>query len=56
MLGGMTEDITGLYRALNKYECVLQYTRSGRVALTRSTVEQVTDFLEKQEKKALGNL
>jgi acetolactate synthase-1/3 small subunit len=56
MLGGMTEDITDLYYALNKFNCVLQYTRSGRVAVTRSTVELVTDFLEKQEqKKTAGN-
>ena len=46
MLGGMTEDITALYYELDKYHCVLQYNRSGRVAVTRSTVEQVTDFLE----------
>ncbi|MBO5601521.1 MAG: acetolactate synthase small subunit, partial [Prevotella sp.] len=45
MLSGMTEDITALYYALNKYNCVLQYTRSGRIAVTRSTVEQVSDFL-----------
>ncbi|MCR4852098.1 MAG: acetolactate synthase small subunit [Prevotella sp.] len=51
MLGGLTDEITNLYYALDKYHCVLQYTRSGRVAVTRSTVEQVTDFLEKQEKK-----
>ena len=51
MLGGMTEEITDLYLALDKFNCVLQYTRSGRVAVTRSTVEQVTDFLEKQEQK-----
>lgn len=54
MLGGQTEEITKLFRALDQYGCVLQYTRSGRVAVTRSTVEQVTDFLEQQEiKRAL---
>lgn len=51
MLSGMTEDITALYYALNKYNCVLQYTRSGRIAVTRSTVEQVSDFLEEQERR-----
>ena len=51
MLSGMTEDITALYYALNKYNCVLQYTRSGRIAVTRSTVEQVSDFLEEQEQR-----
>lgn len=50
MLSGMTEDITGLYYALDKFNCLLQYTRSGRIAITRSTVEQVSDFLDLQEK------
>ncbi len=49
MLSGKTEDITALYYALDKFNCVLQYTRSGRIAVTRSTVEQVSDFLEEQE-------
>ena len=51
MLAGMTEDITALYFALNSFNCVLQYTRSGRIAVTRSTVEQVSDFLEDQERR-----
>lgn len=50
MLGGMTEDITGLYYTLDKFNCLLQYTRSGRVAITRSKVEEVSDFLERQER------
>jgi len=50
MLSGITEDITGLYYALDKLGCLLQYTRSGRIAVTRSTVEQVSDFLEEQER------
>lgn len=49
MLSGMTEEITGLYYTLAKFNCMLQYTRSGRIAITRSTVEEVSDFLEKQE-------
>lgn len=49
MLSSVTEDIQSLFYELDKYGCVLQYTRSGRIALTRSTVEQVSDFLEKQE-------
>ena len=50
MLSGKTEEITDLYFALDKLGCVLQYTRSGRIAVTRSPVEQVSDFLEEQEK------
>ncbi len=52
-LSGLTEDIMGLYFALDKYDCVLQYTRSGRIAITRSKVEEVCDFLKKQEKNRL---
>ncbi len=50
MLGGMTEDITNLYYKLDDFGCLLQYTRSGRIAITRSFVESVSEFLEEQEK------
>ena len=53
ILSSVTEDITNLYFALEKFDCVLQYTRSGRIAITRSTVEQVSDFLDMQEKNRL---
>ncbi len=49
MKNGKTEDILNLYYALNEYGCVLQYTRSGRIAVTRSTQEQVSEFLEERE-------
>ena len=55
MLSGVTEDITALYFALDKFNCVLQYTRSGRIAITRSTVEQVSDFPEMQEQNRKKN-
>ena len=50
MKNGKTEDILNLYYALNEFGCVLQYTRSGRIAVTRSTQEQVSEFLEQREK------
>jgi len=56
MLGGMTEDITNLYFTLDKFNCLLQYTRSGRVAITRSKVEEVSDFLEWQETNRIRNV
>ena len=49
MKHGITEDIISLYRALDKFDCVLQYTRSGRIAVTRGTQEQVSEFLEQRE-------
>jgi acetolactate synthase-1/3 small subunit len=51
MKNGKTDDILSLYHELNLYGCVLQYTRSGRIAVTRSTQEQVSEFLEKREQE-----
>jgi len=48
---GVTEDIVSLYRALDAFDCVLQYTRSGRIAVTRGMQEQVSEFLEEREKQ-----
>ena len=36
MKHGVTEDIISLFRALDTFGCVLQYTRSGRIAVTQS--------------------
>ena len=47
---GVTDDIIELFRALDKFGCVLQYTRSGRIAVTRGMQEQVSEFLEQREK------
>ena len=49
MKNGRTDDIISLYHALNEFGCVLQYTRSGRIAVTRGTQEQVSEFLEERE-------
>lgn len=50
-LAGVTEDITSLYNKLNEFGCVLQYSRSGRIAVTRSFEEPVTDFLVGTERQ-----
>lgn len=49
MKHGVTEDIISLFRALDTFGCVLQYTRSGRIAVTRGMVEQVSEFLDQRE-------
>ncbi len=46
---GITDDIISLYRALDEFGCVLQYTRSGRIAVTRGMQEEVSKFLELRE-------
>ena len=50
LLAGLTEDISDLFNLLNDFGCLLQYTRSGRIAVTRSTEEKISDYLETQEK------
>ena len=49
MKSGKTDDIIELFRALDAFDCVLQYTRSGRIAVTRGMQEQVSAFLEERE-------
>ena len=49
MKHGVTEQVIQLYRALDEFGCVLQYTRSGRIAVTRGKQEEVSKFLEQRE-------
>ena len=49
LLNGLTEDIISLYNQLDAFGCILQYTRSGRIAVTRSFDEPVSVFLNRQE-------
>ena len=51
LLAGLTEDVTDLYDCLNNFGCLLQYSRSGRIAVTRSFDEQVSDYLYQEENK-----
>lgn len=46
LLAGLTEDITDLYSKLNAFGCLLQYTRSGRIAVTRSVEEPITELIQ----------
>ena len=48
---GMSEDITGLYEELKEMDCVLQFVRSGRVAITKSNFERVNEYLDYREEK-----
>lgn len=49
MQTGLTEDIADLYKILNGFNCLLQYTRSGRIAVTRSVGEPVADLLKEDQ-------
>ena len=48
---GMTEEITSLYEELQALGCVLQFVRSGRVAITTSCFERVNEYLIQREEK-----
>lgn len=48
---GMSEEITQLYTELKAQECVLQFVRSGRVAITTSCFERVNEFLSEREQR-----
>ncbi|HEY9551253.1 MAG TPA: acetolactate synthase small subunit [Prevotella sp.] len=50
LLAGLTEDVTDLYHCLDAFGCLLQYTRSGRIAVTRSFEEPISKYLHEQEK------
>jgi acetolactate synthase I/III small subunit len=52
-LTGHTEDTQGLFDELAKFR-VLQFVRSGRIAITKSTVERLSDFLAELEARKLG--
>ena len=45
---GDTEEILKLYRKLNQLEVVLQFVRSGRIAVTKSLVETLDRYLEER--------
>ena len=47
----MSEEITNLYEELSALECVLQFVRSGRVAITTSCFERVNEYLADREAK-----
>ncbi len=46
---GGTEDILSLFNSLNELGVVLQFVRSGRIAVTKSTVEKLDRYLEQRE-------
>ena len=49
LLAGLTDEIVDLYKQLDDFGCLLQYTRSGRIAVTRSHEELVSDLIKDSE-------
>jgi acetolactate synthase-1/3 small subunit len=48
---GLSSEITTLNEQLKALGCVLQFVRSGRVAITKSRFERVDEYLEKRQAK-----
>jgi len=48
---GITDDILHLYESLSKLGCVLQFVRSGRIAITKSYIEHLDTYLAEREKR-----
>jgi len=48
---GLTHEIKELYDALDKFS-VIQFSRSGRIAITKSTSELLSTFLAEREEQS----
>ena len=48
---GMSDDITSLYQGLKQLNCVLQFVRSGRIAVSTSCFERVNEYLAHREER-----
>ena len=45
---GFTEETQALFEELNRFK-VMQFTRSGRVAITRDPIERLSEFLKERD-------
>ena len=46
---GITEDVMEMFAQLDEMGCVLQFVRSGRIAVTKSRVERLDQYLTERE-------
>jgi len=53
---GTTEEILSLFNALNSLGVVRQFSRSGRICITRGTREELDEYLEEREKEKTKTL
>ena len=48
---GITDDVLEHFNQLNELGCVLQFVRSGRIAITKSCIERLDQYLTKREEE-----
>ena len=46
---GLTDEIVALYQRLKDSGCLLQYVRSGAIAVTKSRTEELNEFLKQRQ-------
>ena len=50
---GITSEVLEHFEQLNALGCVLQFVRSGRIAITKSSIERLDQYLTKREEEQL---
>ena len=50
---GVTDDVIELFNQLDELNCVLQFVRTGRIAVTKSNVERLDQYIAKREEGRL---
>lgn len=48
---GVTDDVVDLFTRLDAMGCVLQFVRSGRIAVTKSCVERLDQYIAQREEE-----
>ncbi len=51
---GITEEVLQLFHELDQLDCVLQFVRTGRIAVTKSVVERLDQYIAKREEERNG--
>ena len=54
-IDGMTDEILSLYENLTQWDCILQFVRSGAIAITKNRRELLDEYLAEREKKLNEN-
>lgn len=48
---GITDDVINLFDTLNDLDCVLQFVRTGRIAVTKSCIERLDQYIAQREEE-----
>lgn len=51
---GLTDDIRALFQCLKEMDCILQYVRSGSIAVTKARRELLNEFLARREAELMN--